>query len=88
MSYTKLDDFALEEVEKVDQGLPAVESKGGPGDVVGDTLGKADNVFVERTTDVLKVGKDECLFRIKASGNDVLGVLFAVVNDFIDSSFL
>lgn len=66
--------------------LPAIKSENGLRGVVGDTLREAHNVLVEGAADILKVGKDEGLFGVKACSDDVFGVLLAVSNDFVDGS--
>ena len=40
-----------------------------------DVLHDIDRIFVEGTTDKLKVRKDEGLVDVKSDGDDVLGIL-------------
>lgn len=51
-----------------------VEAKGTLALVVGDCSGNLEDVAVERSADVVQVGKDERLVEIKSTCNDVFGV--------------
>lgn len=65
---------------------PSIETEYGLGCVIGNSLGKSHDISVECTANVLKVGKDECLLRVKANRNDVHGVCLGVAHDLFNGS--